>query len=231
LHQRRFEQLPAKRQREILRIAAQEFAKHGFQGTSYNRLLERAGVGKSSAYYYFEDKQDLFLTVVAHCYEEFFKVLQQLPPPTSAGEFWQYVEQLNLHGLEFMQQEPIAAAVMQAFSLERSQLDLLRSPKLLATLEGSYVELIQAGQALGAVRTDLPLELMLGASTALSAACDQWFIEHAKDAGPAELKRLAGSFAELSRRLLQPWPAAEAARKPQTATKRRRGSRARRDDA
>jgi AcrR family transcriptional regulator len=212
VHQRRFEQLPVERQREILRIAALEFAKHGFHGTSYNRLLERAGIGKSSAYYYFEDKQDLFLTIVARCYEEFFQVVQQLPLPTSANAFWAYVEELHLRGLEFMQVDPTAAAVMQAFSLERSQLDLLRSPKLLQTLEGSYARLIQAGQALGVVRTDLPMELILASSTALSAACDQWFVQHAKAAKPAELRRIAHDFADLSRRLLQPAPAAKATR-------------------
>ncbi len=222
MHQRRFAQLPAKRQREILSIAAEEFAKHGFQGTSYNRLLERAGIGKSSAYYYFEDKQDLFLTIVAHCYDEFFKLVDQLPLPDTASEFWPYVQRLHLLGLEFMQRDPIAAAVMQAFSSERPQLDLLRSPELLTALEGSYAKLIQAGQSLGAVRTDLPLELMLSASTTLSAACDRWFVEHARGAGPAELERLARSFADLSRRLLQPETNAGALPSVRKATKRRR---------
>lgn len=224
MHQRRFQQLPVKRQREILRVAAQEFAQHGFHGTSYNRLLERAGIGKSSAYYYFEDKQDLFLTIVVRCYEDFFEILRKLPPPASDAEFWDYVEKLNLHGLEFMQEDPTAAAVMQAFSLERAQLDLLRSPKLMATLEGSYTQLIQAGQALGAVRTDLPLELILATSTALSAACDQWFVQHAKAAGPAERRRLARSFADLSRRLLQPAAAGTAEPAARKVTKRRKRS-------
>ena len=60
----RFERLPAERKEAILRTAAAEFAENGFHGTSYNQLLERLEFGKSSAYYYFDDKRDLFLTAL-----------------------------------------------------------------------------------------------------------------------------------------------------------------------
>jgi AcrR family transcriptional regulator len=34
------------------------------RGASLNRILEQAGISKGSAYYYFDDKADVFLTVV-----------------------------------------------------------------------------------------------------------------------------------------------------------------------
>src|SRR5579875_314420 len=60
----RFAKMPQEKRERLLLIAAQEFAAHGYEGASLNRILEEAQLGKSSAYYYFEDKADLFCTVV-----------------------------------------------------------------------------------------------------------------------------------------------------------------------
>jgi AcrR family transcriptional regulator len=35
----------------------------------FNRILEQAQIGKGSAYYYFEDKADLFCSVIEHARE------------------------------------------------------------------------------------------------------------------------------------------------------------------
>src|SRR5579884_931866 len=52
----RFDKMPREKRERLLHVAAQEFATHGFEGASLNRILEEAQLGKSSAYYYFEDK-------------------------------------------------------------------------------------------------------------------------------------------------------------------------------
>src|SRR5215216_4047958 len=62
----RFEKLaPAKREL-LLDMAAREFAIHGYEQASLNRILEQAQMSKGAAYYYFEDKGDLFYTVIQH---------------------------------------------------------------------------------------------------------------------------------------------------------------------
>src|SRR5712691_71890 len=63
----RFAKMPGEKRERLLTIAAQEFATHGFEAASLNRILEEARIGKSSAYYYFEDKADLFCTAVNYC--------------------------------------------------------------------------------------------------------------------------------------------------------------------
>ena len=60
----RFSRLDPERQQAILDVAAEEFAEHGFDAASYNRIIERAGISKGSAYYYFEGKDDLYATVL-----------------------------------------------------------------------------------------------------------------------------------------------------------------------
>lgn len=208
MSRQRFEQLPEERKREILRVAAEEFARAGFHGTSYNQLLARLGLGKGSAYYYFDDKQDLFLTAVKHCYLTFFASLSDLPLPTSASGFWAYSDQLNLRGLQFMLEDPTSAALIHSFATERSQLDLLASPQLLQGIGDTYSMLIRLGQMLGAVRTDLPFELLLSSVQALASACDQWFVAHGSQMDHGELPAIARNFTDLVRRMVEATSAA-----------------------
>ena len=49
----RFNKLPGEKRTKLLDIAAQEFAKYGFDDASVNRILEEAHMSKGAAYYYF----------------------------------------------------------------------------------------------------------------------------------------------------------------------------------
>ena len=65
----RFERLDPERRGAVLDAAATEFAARGYDGASYNRIIERSGVSKGAMYYYFEDKADLYATVLGHALE------------------------------------------------------------------------------------------------------------------------------------------------------------------
>ncbi len=54
--------IPARR-RDILAAAASTFARHGYRGTSLERVAAALGVGKSSLYHYFPTKEALFATL------------------------------------------------------------------------------------------------------------------------------------------------------------------------
>ncbi|HLI08204.1 MAG TPA: TetR/AcrR family transcriptional regulator [Ktedonobacteraceae bacterium] len=53
----------ATRQR-IIREAASEFARLGFEQTNINTIAEQAGIGKGTIYLYFENKRELFLAML-----------------------------------------------------------------------------------------------------------------------------------------------------------------------
>jgi len=57
-------------QRDILQAARGEFAAHGLGGARMDRIAERAGVNKRLIYYYFENKEGLFLAVLERAYED-----------------------------------------------------------------------------------------------------------------------------------------------------------------
>jgi AcrR family transcriptional regulator len=56
-------------QKDILEAALAEFAEHGLGGARMDRMAERAGVNKRLIYYYFENKESLFLAVLERAYE------------------------------------------------------------------------------------------------------------------------------------------------------------------
>ncbi|HEY6078514.1 MAG TPA: TetR/AcrR family transcriptional regulator [Polyangiaceae bacterium] len=201
---RRFEALPRERQDEILRLAAQEFASHGFQGTSYNQLLERLQLGKSSAYYYFDDKRDLFLTVVERCYAAYLGSIEQLAPPTSADEFWSFVEQSSLAGFRFMLRDPTSAALMQCMDREQALLGELSSERVLHDQAKFYETLLEQGQRLGAVRVDLPLALLADVARSLAISFDRWFVVEWYKPGFMGLEAAAKAFCDAARRVCEP---------------------------
>jgi AcrR family transcriptional regulator len=55
-------------QQAILQAATQEFAQSGLGGARIDAIAERAGVNKRLIYYYFENKEGLFLAVLEQTY-------------------------------------------------------------------------------------------------------------------------------------------------------------------
>src|SRR3954471_13860168 len=61
---------PAKNQERILKAATAEFARAGLGGARVDRIAERAGANKRMLYYYYGNKEALFLAVMEASYEQ-----------------------------------------------------------------------------------------------------------------------------------------------------------------
>jgi len=59
---------PARNQERILRAATEEFARYGLGGARVDRIAQRAGANKRMLYYYFGDKESLFLVALEERY-------------------------------------------------------------------------------------------------------------------------------------------------------------------
>ncbi len=59
---------PERTRREILRVARTEFAEHGFSGARVDRIGERTATAKRMIYYYFGNKEGLYLAVLEDVY-------------------------------------------------------------------------------------------------------------------------------------------------------------------
>lgn len=60
----------------ILQAAAECFARFGFDKTTLDDIGRRAGLNKASLYYYFKNKEDIFIAVVLHETKSFIADVQ-----------------------------------------------------------------------------------------------------------------------------------------------------------
>ena len=59
---------PERTRQKILEAATEEFARYGLGGARVDRIAARAGANKRMLYYYFGDKDNLFLAALERCY-------------------------------------------------------------------------------------------------------------------------------------------------------------------
>ena len=170
----------------MLRLALAEFAEHGFDGASLNEILAAAGISKGSYYYYFDDKEDLFATAIDGALDAWLSRLE-LPAfdRLTPAKFWPAVEAFA---------ESSARTLETSSDLLRASLhvneSLRRSPRfepVLAKARLLYRTLIEAGQRLGCVRNDLPVETLVRLVEATDLVLDGTFLAANRAASRASI--------------------------------------------
>lgn len=63
-HKTTFDNIPPEKRARVIDAATKEFAKKGYHGASVSNIAARAGISVGAIYKYFENKQDLFLTII-----------------------------------------------------------------------------------------------------------------------------------------------------------------------
>ncbi|MGC4121007.1 MAG: TetR/AcrR family transcriptional regulator [Myxococcales bacterium] len=201
----RFENLPPERREQMMEVAAKEFAQHGYDGASLNHILFAAGVSKGAAYYYFDDKADLFATVVnhyaAHMADHSDFDLERL----DSKRFWPALADLFQEVFEHLDQDRwmlgVAKSVWRLSKEARGQKKL---GELFKSSQRMLTSFVTHGQKVGAIRTDLPTDLLVSLIVGMDGAWDQWFLENAEKRPAAELQRIASQLLGAVRRMLEP---------------------------
>ncbi|BAY27608.1 TetR family transcriptional regulator [Calothrix sp. NIES-2100] len=85
---------------QILQGAMQEFLKHGYAGTSMDKVAIAAGVSKATVYSHFQDKEGLFKVLFEHLARQKFKSIFGTEP--LQGEPAIVLRQLGTKALEQM---------------------------------------------------------------------------------------------------------------------------------
>jgi AcrR family transcriptional regulator len=204
----RFSKLTAPRQNNILEAAAGEFAAHGYADASINRVLERAGISKSTAYYYFENKEDFFLTVVQHYVAavggDQLYGLDQVASLT-ADAFWPVLGELYLrpllHSFDTGWPYGVHRVVRQLRAEQSGNGGLAALRQRVADFLG---KLLERGQALGLIRTDAPGDQLLGWFQAITDANDAWAQDHWTELDRQALVLTADRLVDALHRLLSP---------------------------
>lgn len=170
--------MPAAAATRLRTAAAEEFGAHGFERASLNRIVEASGLSKSSVYHHVGGKQALYDDLVTFVVD----LVDRIPPGDLAAltrdDFWTTADAAlaALEELEAVHPEVRAVAA------------LLYGPHgatALAPLRTRLVDRVRAylerGQQLGAVRSDVPPDLLTDLTVATLTAIDAWALAHDGD--------------------------------------------------
>lgn len=209
----RFNNLEPDKRERILEVAGQEFADHGYDGASLSHILEHVGISKGAAYYYFDSKADLFATVVEHHVDKILggqgDDMLSLFQGTDRNTFWPTWRRL---GERVFQGEYEAHRTLGLLRMAWQQSKEARDVDLTGRFERAYQfsrSFIAKGRELGAIRTDVPEDLLLHAYAALDEAFDRWVEQHRDDMTHQEIREVAMRARYLFQSLLEPPRGAE----------------------
>lgn len=168
------------RRSALFAAAAEVFARDGYQQTSLNRIIEAAGWGKSSFYHYFPNKLALHDAVVDDLCCQMAEQLR-IPqiPPLDRESYWDAASQLLESLAAANVSNPHFTYLGQMFhraatdEVPSGRLSLLRSD-----VQQWLSDLVERGQAVGALRGDMPTVLLCQLVIATLTCIDQWVLEH-----------------------------------------------------
>ncbi len=203
----RFQNLDEATRRRILETAAADFAANGFDGTSLNRLIEGLGISKGSFYYYFDDKADLFITVIDHAWRTMLPDGEIELSGFDGVNFWSAIEGMMRETHDRVRDYPWLIGLGRLFYNPPDVPEIkARVEEVLNQARDWQAGLIRRGQTIGAVRDDLPVELLLALLVGADEAVDQWFALNWDKLDHAEIDRLFTEVFAIFRRMMEPPP-------------------------
>jgi AcrR family transcriptional regulator len=171
----RFDRLAPEVRAAILAVARSHFARDGRDGASFNRIIADAGISKTSAYHYFDGKDDLFAAVAADTEARVVAVLGAWQPVDAADELWDQLATGTGRLMEHLREHPDDRAVLAAAAPGTGQDD----PWIAAMVaDGVRIGLIDAGPG---------LELITAATAAVIGVADARELRRVE---PGELRRV-----------------------------------------
>ena len=200
----RFDNLDPENRRHILETAAVEFAARGFEGASLNQLIDRLGMSKGSFYYYFDNKADLFTTVAHHAWTIVLPVEDLDLGTLDEATFWPALHTLVRSSRARVHANPWVVGFTRLMYNPPADGEVSES------LERQFNEarqwqglVIRRGQEVGAVRNDLPADLLLALLVGADEAGDHWFVERWENIESDEIERLFEEVFGIYRRMLE----------------------------
>ena len=201
---KRFSELEDSRREGILAAAAAEFTSRGYDGASVNRIIDHAGISKGSLYYYFDDKEDLFATVMEQAMTRMMEGAGlPLPSDLTADTFWNTFRELMRRSVDYLTANEWYMRLARSFYQLR--LETPTSPatqRVMDVWRDQASAILARGQELDVVRTDLPLPLLVEVTLAVDEAGDRWRLEHWNEFSHEERVAHADAHIDLIRDML-----------------------------
>jgi AcrR family transcriptional regulator len=172
---KRFENLSQEKHVALLGAARTEFAQNGFDGASLNDILKTAGFSKGQFYYYFEDKADLYGTMLADVFSHFFDDLDIMRYADTPETYWRQLESVVGDMVASIAHQP--DLIQLGMGLRKLMTSPGCPPVLAALMERSHTfatMLVGHGRRVGAITTDIPDDLLGGILDGIHEKLDYW---------------------------------------------------------
>lgn len=206
----RFYKLDEQKKTEIISVSAGEFSEQGYDKASFNRIMERLNISKGAMYYYFDDKADLYRTVMKNYYEPCHKALWQFEIDTSNSErFWLTLEEVCSKNLVNLSQNDHALHLYKHLIHGRyddNSCDVLK--EMFSSLAEWCQKIIGDGQRAGLIRTDMPTDLLVMVFLGVGEAIENWSLsrtpaKHIRE-NPEQVELYASKLVDIFRRIATP---------------------------
>lgn len=189
----------------LLGSARRELSSKGYEAASLNRILEDAGLSKGAFYYYFDDKADLAVTVLEDAMAPYLTELDGMHPAVDVATFWAEMEAMNARSLARLAEHPDEADLfMRLGAAFREDEALLARVTPLIARQAKGLALWRRGQELGAIRSDLPIEVLVATIQAIKQSLIPLYLPKDAPPQPEALTRLARAQWDMARRILAP---------------------------
>lgn len=201
----RFHKLPPAQQEAILHAALDEFATHGFNAASLNRIIDAAGISKGSMYYYFDGKEALYAHVARGALSRLFASAGPFPVPAARepNAFWSTLEDYYRRIMAALAASPQVAALARDWIVASASPTLQQLQK---EMEGALVpwfeQALVVGQRARAVRKDVPASLLIAVVFGMGQAMDTWLL--GQELSPTNIRKAVRIFIGMMRRALAP---------------------------
>ncbi len=164
----RFDRLAPSARAAILAVARTHFARDGKDAASFNQIIADAGISKTSAYHYFDGKDDLFTAVASDAADRAMAALGPWTEVTDPQALWKQVatgaNRLAAHLREHPDDRAVLAAVAHP-DQGNPWID----------------QLIRNGVRIGLIDSRPDLELITMATAAVISAIDTWTLNRPGD--------------------------------------------------
>jgi AcrR family transcriptional regulator len=202
---KRFDNLEPEKQEAILQAAGEEFAEQGFGSASINRIIRKSGMSKGSVYYYFEDKADLFSTTLERSFQRIMDEIGWFSLEVlGADEFWDALLELTHRTVAWAQGNEWWVKLGKAYQRLLSEPGAEEATRRILTLHrGWWKSMIDRGQVLGVIRTDLPQDLLVEIVIGADEGGDRWLMEHWNRLSQEEIQVIVDGRVDLLRDMLE----------------------------
>ncbi len=141
-----------------MRIAARHFAKYGYEGVSLDTIAKETGITKAAIYYHFRDKAHLYEAVLLERLKGLVEYVEQLLPPSGAGErLERYIEGVG----SFLERNPCFAAILAHEFADNGEHMSENATKLLSRTLNTLTSILNEGIEEGIFEIENPMVVQM----------------------------------------------------------------------